>query len=54
VGGVLLEMLIASDYSDAMRIYTWAFVVGWLGRTAAAALAATLIEPGARRLREMA
>jgi hypothetical protein len=52
LGGVLIERVFASDAEAAMRIYVWAFIAGWLGRTAAAAIAATLIEPGAKRLRE--
>jgi Na+/melibiose symporter-like transporter len=52
-GGLLLEMLFVSDESDAMRIFTSVFIVGWIGRTMAAALAATLIEPGAKRVRDL-
>jgi predicted MFS family arabinose efflux permease len=53
LGGVLIERVFASDAETAMRIYVWAFIAGWLGRTVAAAVAATLIEPGAKRLREL-
>lgn len=52
-GGMLLQLLFVSEEYDAMQTFTRVFVIGWLGRTAAAALAATLIEPGAKRLRDL-
>jgi hypothetical protein len=51
-GGMLLERLIA-DGSHAMRLYAQLFLLGWIGRTLAAGLAARIIEPGARRLRDL-
>jgi len=51
-GGVLLERLDVGG-SDAMRLYAQLFLLGWIGRTLAAGLAARIIEPGARRLRDL-
>jgi MFS family permease len=52
VGGMLLERLRAEG-SQAMQLYAQLFVLGWIGRTLAAGLVARLIEPGARRLRDL-
>jgi Na+/melibiose symporter-like transporter len=51
-GGLLLERLLA-DGSQAMRLYAQVFLLAWIGRTLAAGLAARIIEPGARRLRDL-
>jgi MFS family permease len=51
-GGILMDQLFAGG-SGALRLYSMLFIAGWLGRTAAVALVATLIEPGAKRLREL-
>ncbi len=51
-GGMLLERL-SADGSQAMRLYAQLFLLGWIGRTLAAGLAARIIEPGARRLRDL-
>jgi Na+/melibiose symporter-like transporter len=51
-GGMLLERLVAGG-SHVLRLYAQLFLLGWVGRTLAAGLAASLIEPGARRLRDL-
>ncbi|MEX2308530.1 MAG: MFS transporter [Pirellulales bacterium] len=51
-GGMLVERL-ADNGSEAMRLYAQLFLLAWIGRTLAALLAARLIEPGARRLRDL-
>jgi MFS family permease len=51
-GGMLLAR-IPNDGSQAMDFYARLFLLGWLGRTLAAALAARIIEPGAKRLRDL-
>jgi MFS family permease len=51
-GGILLQRLMA-DGSQAMRLYAQVFLWGWIGRTLAAGLAGTIMEPGARRLRDL-
>jgi MFS family permease len=51
-GGMLLEHL-RTDGSHDLQLYAQLFVIGWLGRTLAAGLAARIIEPGARRLRDL-
>jgi MFS family permease len=51
-GGMLLERLPAAG-SQSMSLYAYLFLFGWLGRTLVACLAASIIEPGARRLRDL-
>jgi predicted MFS family arabinose efflux permease len=52
-GGTLLDRLLAGG-ADATTLYTWIFLAGWIGRTLAAVLLARLVEPGARRLTDLA
>ena len=51
-GGLFFDRLPAGG-SDALALYAGLFVAGWLGRTVAVLFVAWLIEPGARRLREL-
>lgn len=50
VAGGLVYDVLAAGGREALAIYTGLFLVGWLGRTLAAALLVRLIEPGAVRL----
>jgi predicted MFS family arabinose efflux permease len=56
-GGVLLDSLLDASAeagsSGAIRLYGRLFLIAWIGRTLMAALLAGLIEPGARRVREL-
>jgi hypothetical protein len=47
-GGLVLERLYA-DNSNPMKLYATLFLLGWLGRTLAATLAARIQEPNVRR-----
>lgn len=51
-GGAILDYITAKG-SGALPIYTTIFIVGFLGRLLVVPLLARLIEPGARRLREL-
>lgn len=52
-GGALFDRLRAGG-ADAMALYAKVFIAGWIGRMLAATLLARLVEPGARRLSELA
>jgi MFS family permease len=52
-GGALLDRLRAGG-TEAMTLYANVFLAGWIGRTLAVVLLARLVEPGARRLADLA
>lgn len=51
-GGLFFDKLRAGG-SDALALYAGLFVAGWLGRSVAVLFVVWLIEPGARRLRDI-
>jgi MFS family permease len=52
VGGVIYDHLVA-EKTRATSLYMWIFLTGFIGRMLAVPLLAWLIEPGARRVRDI-
>jgi MFS family permease len=52
VGGVIYDHLVA-EKTRVSSLYTWIFLTGFIGRMLAVPLLAWLIEPGARRVRDL-
>lgn len=53
VGGTVMDRIMAQGTTHTMPLYAKLFFWGWIGRMLVIPLLAWLIEPGARRLRDL-